>query len=70
MARMRRSRFADPKATAELRLLRLRRCKAVTPYRPNDDELVCANDGFALESSPTGWRHSADEIARMEAAAS
>lgn len=54
-------------ANARIRLGRLARCERITPYQANDEELVCANDGFELEPVAGGWRHSSREIAAMRA---
>lgn len=54
-------------ANARVRLARLARCEKIRPYQSNDEELVCANDGFELVGSPGGWQHSGREIAAMRA---
>jgi hypothetical protein len=58
-------------ALAAIRIARLERCKRIKPYRANDEELVCANDGFEIYRADDGtWRHSSAEIATMRALAS
>lgn len=45
---------------AAYKLERLSRCTSIRPYRPGDDELVCAWDGIGLVGDP--FRHDPEEI--------